>query len=244
MSMELDLVSCFPWLKPWGCGPLFATLVEIMNVPNGAGWQDCFSVLANGALLDMPIAVVCLNQHISNEFTRVTGRKHGIYVIPNGIDISPPCQANPCENHLRVTSGRYILAVGRLVPEKNFHLLLSAFLAAELPIDVKLVLVGDVDYDGKYGRSLLYACASSDRVIAPGAVFGSQLSWLYHNAGLFVLPSSHEGMSFALLTASVAGIKIIASNILGNSVVCRDFARLVPVGSVVALREAIELEWN
>jgi glycosyltransferase involved in cell wall biosynthesis len=189
-------------------------------------------------------SIVCLHHEMASEFSRATGRKHRVFVIPNGVD-APQRQPVPFhDTPFGVASGRYILAVGRLVPEKNFHLLLLAFLRAQLPQDVKLLIAGEADYDGKYGRAFLRACAKSRRVVTLGAVFGSQLDALYQHAGLFVLPSSHEGMSFALLRAGIAGVKIIASDIPGNSIVCRDFARLVAVDSTEALRQAIELEWN
>jgi glycosyltransferase involved in cell wall biosynthesis len=57
------------------------------------------------------------------------------------------------------------------------------------------------------------------------------------------VPSAHEGMSFSLLEAASAGAKIIASDIPANSGVCREYARLVAVGSIEAMREAIDLEW-
>ena len=76
-----------------------------------------------------------------------------------------------------------------------------------------------------------------------GPVFGEELWSLYAKAGLFVLPSSHEGMSFSLLEAARAGTKIIASDIPANSFVCREFIRLVPVNSIPALGDAIGTEW-
>jgi len=145
---------------------------------------------------------------------------------------------------LGVVAGRFVLGVGRFVPEKNFHLLVDAFLTATLPPDVKLLLAGQIDYPGGYGRSLAKFCAHSKRVILPGMVFGADLWALYKNAAMFVLPSSHEGMSFALLEASVAGTSIIASDIPANSAVCGEFARLVPVGSMAKLRDAIVLLWQ
>lgn len=187
-------------------------------------------------------SVVCLNRHIANDFSQATGRTTRIYVVPNGIDAS----FLPAISHqdlLPIASRRYILAVGRLVPEKNYDLLLTAFLQADIPVDVKLVIAGAADYEGTHSRALRQACKKSTRVVTPGALFGSQLDWLFQNAGLFVAPSSHEGMSFSLLRASVAGLKIIASDIPGNSEVCRNFGCLVPPGSAEKLQSAIEKEW-
>lgn len=188
--------------------------------------------------------IVCLTDHIAREFSEATGRSQNVFVIPNGIEEPPSVLSTGVLDRLGVTAGRYILGVGRFVPEKNFHLLIQAFLGADLPPDVALILAGEVDYASRYGRSLVEACQRSKRIIMPGTIFGSDLWALYKSAAVFALPSSHEGMSFALLEASIAGTSIIASDIPANSAVCREFARLVPVGSVERLREAIELEWR
>jgi glycosyltransferase involved in cell wall biosynthesis len=189
-------------------------------------------------------SIVCLTPHIAKKFSEATGRFHDVLVIPNGVNAPPSTLSTDVLSCLGIVPRRYLLGVGRFVPEKNFHLLVDAFIAADLPPDVKLVLAGEIDYPGKYGRALLGSSASSNRVIMPGIVFGSDLWALYKNCAIFVLPSAHEGMSFALLEASIAGATIIASDIPANAAVCDEFARLVPVGSVTKLRDAIELEWQ
>jgi glycosyltransferase involved in cell wall biosynthesis len=189
-------------------------------------------------------AIVCLTEHIANQFGEATGRFHDVFIIPNGVDVPAPTLSTVVLGRLGIAARRYLLGAGRFVPEKNFHLLVDAFLAADLPADVMLVLAGEVDYPSKYGRSLMESCARSKRVILPGIVSGPDLWALYKGAAMFVLPSSHEGMSFALLEASIAGTPIVASDIPANSAVCQEFARLVPVGSIDKLCDAIEQEWQ
>ena len=188
-------------------------------------------------------SVVCLNQHIAAEFSRATGRFDGIHVVPNGVEAPPAALLPRIHDRLGIAAGTYVLAVGRLVPEKNMHVLVPAFLHADLSHSVKLVIVGDYDYRGAYSRALKALCARDKRIVMTGPVFGEELWSLYAKAGLFVLPSSHEGMSFSLLEAARAGTKIIASDIPANSFVCREFIRLVPVNSITALGDAIGGEW-
>ena len=113
--------------------------------------------------------------------------------------------------------------------DKNFHVLVQAFIQSKIPPDVKLVIVGAVDREKSYFRLLMRTCADQSRIIFAGQVFDADLWSLYRHAGLFVMPSAHEGMSFSLLEAAIAGAKIIASDIPANSGVCREYARLVAV---------------
>jgi glycosyltransferase involved in cell wall biosynthesis len=187
-------------------------------------------------------SVVCLNPQIAEHFLRMTGRSSRVFVLPNGVDPPPDDLPTLILERLALVETRYVLAVGRLVSDKNFDVLIQAFLRAELPADVKLVIVGSMDREPSFFRSLLKASAAESRVVLPGAVYGMELWSLYHHAGLFVLPSAYEGMSFSLLEAAISGVKIVASEISANSHVCSEYARLVEVNSIAALSEALSSE--
>jgi glycosyltransferase involved in cell wall biosynthesis len=189
-------------------------------------------------------SVVCLSPHVAAQFTQATGRTDRVFIVPNGVE--QPAADLPVTVHHRlgIEPRKYALAVGRLVPEKNFHLLVSSFLAADLPPDTKLVIAGSLDNPGNYALSLIERVKGEGRVILAGAVFGPELWSLYANCEIFVLPSMHEGMSFALLEAAVSGAKIIASDIPANVNVCGAFARLAPVESILGTSEAIAAEWQ
>ena len=189
-------------------------------------------------------SVVCLNSHIADEFFAATGRRDSI-VIPNGVRVLAQETAVALPTSWGITPGSYVLAVGRFVPEKNFDQLISAFLDSDLSPSAKLVLVGEHDYPGPYSRRIDSLCAGNeDRIVRLGVVFGGHLTALYRNSRLFVLPSSHEGMSFSLLEAGVLGAQLVASDIAANREVCRTFGRLYPTGSDVGLRDAMQSEWR
>ena len=189
-------------------------------------------------------SVVCLNRQIADEFSRVTGRTERIFIVPNGVAEPPANLCTDVLDQIGIKSGGYVLAVGRLVAEKNIHLLLEAFSMADLPFGTVLVIAGAPDYNSSYSMALLNRAQKSERIVMVGTVFGDNLSSLYRHAGLFVLPSLHEGMSFSLLEAGITGVKIVASDIPANSVVCRDFARLSDISSAESLAKAIALEWH
>jgi glycosyltransferase involved in cell wall biosynthesis len=68
---------------------------------------------------------------------------------------------------------------------------------------------------------------------------GEALSQLYHNAALFILPSSHEGMPIALLEALSHEIPCLASDISANLALELGAENYFPLGEVDALADAI-----
>jgi len=188
--------------------------------------------------------VVCLNGQIAADFAAATKRKDSV-VVPNGVTIPSDYHSATLPAGIGVLPNSYLLTVSRIVPEKNIHQLIQAFLTADIPPSAKLVLVGESEYCERYARSIAQLCAGNEsRILRIGTVFGAQLFALYRDARLFILPSSHEGMSFSLLEAGISGTQIIASDIAANREVCPRFGRLYPVGSETALREALEEQWR
>jgi glycosyltransferase involved in cell wall biosynthesis len=96
---------------------------------------------------------------------------------------------------------RYVLFVGRLVPENCAHHLVEAF--GGLSTDLRCVIVGDAPYSVDYIRGLR---ASADpRVVFTGYVFGEGYRELISNAYCFVETSEVGGTHPALLEAMAAG---------------------------------------
>jgi glycosyltransferase involved in cell wall biosynthesis len=109
-----------------------------------------------------------------------------------------------------LTPEGYVLFLGRFSPEKNCHLLVQAFEAADLP--AHLVLAGG----GTDAYSKELATHASDKIRMLSYVSGAELDELLTNAMLFVLPSDLEGLSLALLEAMGAGLCVLASDIPEN----------------------------
>ncbi|WP_341526180.1 glycosyltransferase family 4 protein [Nostoc sp. UHCC 0302] len=113
---------------------------------------------------------------------------------------------------LGLTQGRYILFVGRLVPEKRPDLLLEAFCALK-PAGWKLVLAGGVSDTRAFSSKLLETVASHPNIVFAGELQGNRLWEIVRGAGLFVLPSDVEGLPLAMLEAMREGIPVLASDI-------------------------------
>ncbi|MEJ5311255.1 MAG: DUF1972 domain-containing protein [Anaerolineae bacterium] len=105
---------------------------------------------------------------------------------------------------------RYILFVGRLVPENCAHHLVEAFRG--LDTDLKCVIVGDAAYAEDY-RAVLKSGATNDpRIVFTGYVFGKGYQELGSNAYIFVETSGVGGTHPALVEAMAFGNCVITHN--------------------------------
>ena len=136
-------------------------------------------------------------------------------LIPNGVVLPQLPDTIDTLDDFGLEVGKYVLIVSRLVPEKRHLDLIDAFVKAELP-GWKLVMVGDSDHPDEYTRNVLKAARENPNIVATGLQSGQPLRELYAHAGVFVLPSSHEGLPIALLEALSYGLPVIASDIPAN----------------------------
>ena len=111
-------------------------------------------------------------------------------------------------------AGRYILFVGRLVPENCAHHLIDAF--KRLKTDLKCVIVGDAAYAQEYIASLKARAADDPRIIFTGYVFGKGYHELGSNAQVFVETSGVGGTHPALVEAMAFSNCVIVNNTAEN----------------------------
>lgn len=173
---------------------------------------------------------------ISEVIRGIVWDKHerGSTLIPNGVVLPelPSMTGNLAQFGL--TPGKYIVLVSRLVPEKRHMDLIAAFSRAGL-VDWKLAIVGSSDHPDAYTRQILETVANTAGVVCTGFQSGQTLRELYAHAGLFVLPSSHEGLPIAMLEALSYGLPVVASNIPANLEVGLPAENYYPLGDVDAL---------
>lgn len=158
--------------------------------------------------------------------------------VPNGMPKPAAVEAEAEAGVLQrfgLEPRRYVLAVGRLVPEKGFHDLVAAFEGA--PAGTRLVIAGAADHQDRYSQALLRS--ASDRVVFTGFQDHATLNELYRQAGLFVLPSYHEGLPIVVLEAARFGAPIVASDIAANLDIGLEPQNYFPVGDVLALRRKL-----
>lgn len=139
-----------------------------------------------------------------------------IRVLHNGVDLqrfgSNDRAAVRYQLGLRETD-LVIGSVGRLVPVKNYSLLLTAVAALDQK-NLVAVLVGDGP-----ARASLEDLAKSLGIDHQVRFLGHRddVTSLLAAMDIFVLPSTHEGMSNTLLEAMASGVASVASDVGGNS---------------------------
>lgn len=136
--------------------------------------------------------------------------REAIY-LPYGANIDVGPAGTATLKRFGLTPQRYILFVGRLVPENRAELLIEAFRNAQAG-DLKLAIVGDAPYANEYKQTL--KSFASDRVVLTGYAFGEAYRELSRHCFFYVLPSGIEGTRPALLDQMG----------FGNCVVVRDSA--------------------
>ena len=152
-------------------------------------------------------------------------------LIPNGVTLPTMPQSMTALQELNLEEGKYVLLVSRLVPEKRHLDLISAFRQSGLH-GWKLALVGASDHPDDYVRALQRAVASFPEIVMTGYKSGLGLRELYAHAGMFVLPSSHEGLPIAMLEALSYGLPVIASDIPANLEVGLDADHYFKLGNI------------
>ncbi len=175
-------------------------------------------------------------------------------VIPNGVVLPELGQIG--DSHQKVVTvtnlqrfgvekGKYVLAVGRFVPEKGLDDLMSAFeiLRRFAPQNDeksggkglngwKLVIAGDADHEDAYSRKLKEKAKENPNIVLTGFLTGEPLQELYRYAGFFVLPSYYEGLPIVLLEAMSYGLSCVVSDIPANREVELSEERYFKAGDV------------
>lgn len=159
--------------------------------------------------------VIVISDVINTSIQKKYGRMDA-HLIYNGVP--EPCFIESADyvRSLGAEPQKYLFAMGRFVPEKNFHQLIAAFKSIDgNGLGYRLILAGDADFEDAYSRELKQLAANSG-VILTGFIRGEKLHELLTHATAFVLPSSHEGLPISLLEAMSYGLSVAVSDIAAN----------------------------
>lgn len=129
-----------------------------------------------------------------------------------------------------------ILFVGRVVPIKNIHSLISAFKIVVMRIpSAKLIIVGR-SYDKLYSDDLARACA--DNVFFAGFVPDEELPNYYATCDVYATCSLVEGFNMPLVEAQACGKPVVAFDIGPHKEVIKN-GFLVAEGDLNRFAEAL-----
>lgn len=193
--------------------------------------------------------VIAVSQGVADELSdRFAVPPERISVIANPVDTVGIERQSLGKSPITVDPP-YIVAMGRLVENKNFALLIDAFAASS--VAGKLLIIGDgplrdvlEDHVAGYGLQ--------DRVILTG--FLENPFPLLAGARIFVLPSNAEGFPNGLVEAMSTSIPVVSTNcksgpseILAGTpkmeitgMTLAEFGILVPCDNVAAMTESLE----
>lgn len=197
------------------------------------------TILRIGEFLSLRFAskVIFVNKFQMEKFSERIRRK-SVY-IPNGIsDVTPLTSATFLKKN-NLEPGKYILAVGRITPEKGFDTLIRA--VNMLPHDCRLAIAGSADHDSSY-LDYLKSLDTHKRVTFTGYTTGQDLAELYSHARLYVLSSTNEGFPIVMLEAMSYSLPLVVTDIPATRLVNLKQECYVPVSSPDAMAKAIERE--
>jgi len=178
-------------------------------------------------------SVIVISEVIRQIIRKRCGREADL--IYNGVRLPKIAACSDFLEARQVVPGKYFLAVSRLVPEKGLHDLIDAF--QRLDTDWHLVIAGDADHETGYSWQLKARMAAVPQVVHTGYITGDPLNQVFSHAGLFVLPSYHEGLPIALLEAMSYGLSVLVSDIPANLEVGLAKERYFKCGSADDLRQ-------
>ncbi len=198
-------------------------------------------------MLPRAARVVACSEAAGRTFRECFGdRVPVIDVIPNGIVPSPPtADLARATADARAVLGvpadaQLVGAIGRLVPQKGFSYLLSAFriVADRVGDRARLVIVGSGPDLGAL-QAQVVALGLERRVLLAG--FRSDVREIMPAFDVVAFSSLYEGLPVALLEAMAAGVAVVATSVpgLAEVLIDRQTALMAPARSPEALADAL-----
>jgi GalNAc-alpha-(1->4)-GalNAc-alpha-(1->3)-diNAcBac-PP-undecaprenol alpha-1,4-N-acetyl-D-galactosaminyltransferase len=136
--------------------------------------------------------------------------RYKTFVLPNPVAIP---ESETIQSQL-YTDDRHLLAIGKLIPQKGFDLLIQAFAqVCDAHPEWTLTILGE----GEMRRELEGLCTElklEDRVFMPGTI--KNIDAHLRKADIFALTSRFEGFPVTLCEAMACGVPVIAADCLSG----------------------------
>ncbi|HVK99660.1 MAG TPA: glycosyltransferase [Dongiaceae bacterium] len=215
----------------------------------GSGWKAAINKAIVRVLYPLADRVLVVSRGVGVELEqRFNVSTHRLQVIYNPYDLPRLAQLATQPPAIAIT-GDYIVSVGRLVPNKNFNLLIKAYQQAGL--QEKLVILGEGPEHAAL-QQLINDLQLQERVILGG--FLDNPYAVMGRARLAVFSSLAEGFPNAMAEAMALGLPVIATDcesgpaeilhdcvrVNPNSAFKAEHGVLVPVNDQTALVQALQ----
>jgi glycosyltransferase involved in cell wall biosynthesis len=227
-------LSCLllPFVRPdvvYICGvgnAVFCGLVRLMGIPvvinvDGEDWArkkwSGFAVkwlLISEAWACRLASVVIADAQVIQERYRRLYRRETV-LLKYGANIRLEDVGTDTLKKFGLEPRKYVLFVGRMVPENRADLVIEAFRAVPRSTGIKAVIVGDAPYSEEFKKELV--AAADDRVIFTGYAFGDAYRELSRHCLFYVLASGVEGTRPVLLDQMGFGNCVVVRDSAANS---------------------------
>lgn len=230
-----------------------ADLCHEQNIPVVGTWHMPFGppVSLWGIAMDMVYrlyiptfakfdAVIVFSENQKRILTEHGVASTKLHVIPNSVDVETFTPGYP--DYKQELGARLLISyVGRVDPEKNVNVLCDALMSLGLGPDHKLVIAGS-------GLSLkaLQRKYADPRIIFRGHITETaELHRILRSSDIYVLPSSVEGLSLAMLEAMASGAALIVTDVGADGEAARGAGIVLDLENLagqlpLALRQLIE----
>lgn len=213
----VEIWNGMPFFSPlWATGPRIVFLHHL----HAEMWDMTLPphLARIGRLIESKIApplyrnttLVTLSESSKHELVHDMGfHPDRVQVVHPGVDaaFSPGSKRSPTP---------LVVAVGRLVPVKRFHLLIDALVAAKADVPaLEAVIVGE-GYERERLEGLLRDRGAEDWISLPGRVSDEELIDLYRRAWVVASTSAREGWGMTLTEAGACGTPAVATDIAGH----------------------------
>lgn len=202
------------WALPGICAQLNVPLIATFHV--ALDHRDSFPARVSQLVYQIYRSTLkhCTRVIVFSEFQRRRLLALGvpparIMILPHGVDIGRYCPG-PSTFRQQVGARQLFTYMGRLDPEKNVGTLLNSWRDIQAPPDCHLALMGD----GVLARHLQHRHRGTSNVHWLGFIRDEKERIdILRGSDVFVLPSSVEGLSLALLEAMACGAVPIATDV-------------------------------
>lgn len=205
--------ALFSWI------PRLMSSAKVVATCHGLDWQRAKWGKISSSIIYLGEKVAVKYSHdlivVSQDLQHYFAQTYGLNTvyIPNGPgELAATDEKLGYLDLLNLKPQRYLLFLGRLVPEKRPDLLIKAFKRLK-PEGWRLVLTGDISDTEQYGVNLRQLASDNPEIIFTGELQGKRLAEIIRGAGLFVLPSDLEGLPLVMLEAMKEEIPVLASDI-------------------------------